>query len=364
MPEGVSARGILICGNSFGPGHRGTAPAARARADGSFSLHAVSDYGFLIGTADREWASEPWTGLIMAQDQDEPAEIEISVQPATPMQIRVTRGPNEEPQPGAWVFLNDQQRGIRWINSNGEQKSASGRVGSWFRTNPEGIAVCGVAQGPINVRLSSGSWNEERDLKIKSADPTEVRFHRTWTGIRKIVAPLLLNGERYRPSSKLVAFAWTRLVVFTQSHQPTIGDDSVELKFDDNQATVLVIDREAQLYGYGEITAETTRLELSMLPTATLSGTIVDENGKPLKKRRLKLISSEQSTASATETVLTDDEGQFRLISVPGGVELRLVLVNEEGQVPYDLPLIDLRFKSGEKRDAGMVQARRLTPQN
>lgn len=177
MPDGVSARGILIGANSFGPGHRGTDPSTRARADGTFELPAVSDFGFLIGTVDREWASEPWAGLIMAKDDDDPAVIDLSVQPATPIRIRVTQGPNDEPQPDAWIFLNDQQKAIRWIDSHGEQKSASGRIGSWLRTNSDGIATCGAAPGRINLRAVSNAWAEEKNLKIQPAEPIEVHFH-------------------------------------------------------------------------------------------------------------------------------------------------------------------------------------------
>ena len=93
MPAGSTAEGILITGFGFITGDTGDAPYARARRDGTFSLRVPSEYGYVLGINDFKWASDPWSGKILTKDTHDPAEIVMNVYPATPLTVRVTRGP-------------------------------------------------------------------------------------------------------------------------------------------------------------------------------------------------------------------------------------------------------------------------------
>lgn len=179
MPDGVSAQGILLKSRSFGSGNRSTLPSTRARADGSFELSACSDFGFVIGPIDREWTGKPWTGLIIARDDDEPATIEIPIEQATPVTVRVTAGLDGKPQAAIWIEMFDQEREVSWINSQGKKSGGIAQLYSILRTNSDGIAIGGATRGKIKVRaVVEGVWWEGKELKVESAEPIEIHFHR------------------------------------------------------------------------------------------------------------------------------------------------------------------------------------------
>ncbi len=111
MPDGADARGILVTGFGFGPASRGDVPYARARRDGRFTLQVPSEHAYVLGIADLKWASDPWAGTILPKDSARPREITIKVYPATPLTVRVTRGPRREPVVNAWVDLSGVAEG-------------------------------------------------------------------------------------------------------------------------------------------------------------------------------------------------------------------------------------------------------------
>ena len=70
---------------------------------GHFSFAVPSEHGYVLGIEDLKWASDPWTGMILGKDSAKPAEITMKVYPATPLTVRVTRGPQRDPVVNAWV---------------------------------------------------------------------------------------------------------------------------------------------------------------------------------------------------------------------------------------------------------------------
>lgn len=129
MPPGVSAEGILITGFGFGPESSGDIPYARARKDGEFELQVPADHAYLLGICDLEWAGKLWSGLILKSETAQPAEIKIAAYPATPVSIRVTRGPAHTPVAGAWVHVS-APGDVKWVDRQGAQQDGSASVHS------------------------------------------------------------------------------------------------------------------------------------------------------------------------------------------------------------------------------------------
>ena len=78
---------------------------------GHSRLRVPSEHGYVLGIDDLKWASDPWTGMILGKDSAKPAEITMKVYPATPLTVRVTRGPRRDPVANAWVDLTSQGTG-------------------------------------------------------------------------------------------------------------------------------------------------------------------------------------------------------------------------------------------------------------
>ena len=63
-----------------------------------------------------------------------------------------------------------------------------------MRTDADGLARAGVGKGEYSVRLSVGTWDEEQIIRVGSAEPVAVKFHRDWVGPKRVTGRLLLGG--------------------------------------------------------------------------------------------------------------------------------------------------------------------------
>ena len=351
MPEGASAAGILITGFGFGPTNHGVVPTARARPDGRFTLNVPSAHGFALGVVDSAWASNLWTGSILTTDDANPAEIAIPVYPATPLTIRVTRGPKREPVANSLVWIHTNTN-FTWTNPTGERRSATGGTGFWTRTDAEGGAHAGVGRGKQLVRLSLESWNEEQTIEITSDQPRMVEFYRPWVGRRRVDGRLTDGTDPYPPTPTLTARAWLTQL----HHQPeridlTVGPDgSFTIERDAATFQILAIDSERQRAGFAKIGPETATVDLALQPTATYGGTLVDEDNQPLPNRTIEL-SLKEIWADPIASTRTDAQGHFRFAIVPAATPLsvRLPHVGNDG---WQLTLFnsDQLFQPGEIR--------------
>ena len=361
MPEGVSGKGLLVTGFGFGPYNRGHVPQVRAREDGTFAMRIPSAHGYVLGISDVEWSSELWSGIILGADTDEPLEIELEAYPATPLIVKVTRGSNREPVKGAWVHVKRRGR-VGLIDSSGKPKTGNGSVRSWHLTDAQGIARAGLGKGPVEVRLSSGDWSATRKIEVESDEPVEMEFYRPWQGKRRLTARLTHAGNTYKPSSGLVARAWTEQSrSLGPIHKPKVLDDgTVEVEFDQPTISLLVIDRKKSLSGFIRVGPDDTSVEIDMLPTATYSGTMLDENGKPLADCSVRLVTT-SSFLDVVEFQRTDEQGCFQFTGVAVRTPLRLLMGgNERGMPERFLHGSERLFEPGEERKNDTLQPRRM----
>ena len=174
----------------------GDVPYARARRDGTFALRVASGYYYGCKSTIRSGRAIRGRARSSATHRGKQAEITMNVYPATPLTIRVTRGPRRDPVANAWVEVSSVKDSVDNISR-----------GSW--TDARGLTRTGVGKGPQKVTLRLDPWTEERTIQAASTEPVEIEFHRPWQGERHVTGRLLLDGARYVPSPELVAHAWT-----------------------------------------------------------------------------------------------------------------------------------------------------------
>ena len=116
--------GILVYGLRVRPAHRGDIPYARAGETEHSVFAFLRSTRYVLGIDDLRWASDPWAGMILAKDSARPAEIAIKVYPATPLTVRVTRGPEHEPVADAWVDLSSRGE-VKWTDGRARRRTGT-----------------------------------------------------------------------------------------------------------------------------------------------------------------------------------------------------------------------------------------------
>ena len=247
MPEGADAQGILVTGRGSGPTNNGDIPYARARHDGTFTSARPFRPWLCAGDRRPRMGHDPWSGMILVNDSAEPAAITMNVYPATPLTVRVTRGPEHGPVAGAWLSLSSKGK-INW-NDRKTGVKLSGSMGgthTWLTTNADGLARTGLGKGEHVLRLTSGDWTEERTLQVTSDEPVDVEFHREWNGKQHVAGRLLLDGmpirllRRLRPVPGGAARNRSEAPL---SVEPAVQPDgSFEVAFDAESVSLLFLD--------------------------------------------------------------------------------------------------------------------------
>lgn len=358
MPEGVSAEGLLVTGFGFGPGTTGDRPHARARRDGTFTIRVPSDHAYVLGIADLQWASDPWTGTILGKDM-QAAKITMKVYPATPATIRVTRGPGHDPVVYAWVDVVQRGR-VSWVDEQGKQRTGTAGVTGWLWTDARGVARTGLGHGEHELRLSSGKWSETRKLDVVANTPVEVEFHRPWAGERHITGRLMHDGARYTPSPAVKARAWAPQPRRLPLHfKPEVRPDgTLAVDFDAENLSLLVLDLSRNRSGFVQLGQENAPIELSLVATATYTGTLLDEEARPLADRTLQLdVKTANFVVSAPQR--TDKAGRFQFMDVPANVPLQLSILHEDEKPEYYFSDGDRLFNPGEIRENDRVKSHR-----
>lgn len=362
MPDGADAEGILVTGFGFGPKNNGDIPYARARRDGWFTLHIPAEHGYVLGIADLEWASNIWSGMILASERPGPARVSIETYAATPVTVRVTRGPNHDPVVDSWVE-SSSEGDVEWIDSSGSKRNGHSGVHNWLKTGADGEARTGVGRGKQKFRLSSGKWAEEKTIDVAADEPVVVEFHRGWVGDRRVTGRLTLDGALYEPSLPVAARAWTpeRPYEALASEPAVRPDGTFEVAFDAENVSLLVVDTKKRRSGFAHIGPGDANIDLPMLATATYSGTLLDESAQPVADRTLTLHVAEAGVKfEATAAQTTDGAGHFRFLAVPVGVPLQLRIENEKDGPQYFPARDGLLFDPGEKREDDKALLRQM----
>ena len=225
------------------------------------------------------------------------------------------------------------------------------------------MARAGVGKGEHELRLSSGDWNEERTVQVTSEKPVEVEFHRSWNGKRRITGRLMLDGAPYTPSPTLVARAWGAP---PSSHQlppafePVVHPNgSFEVAFDAESASLFFVDRDQQRSGFAEQVHGDADVDVTMEPTATYSGVLVDDNAQPVAGRTLEMyVKTSEYFTKPVAAQQTDKAGRFRFTGVPSKVPLQFSIRHQPDDPECYIANDDPIFKPGEIRENDQLKLR------
>lgn len=323
VPSGCDPTGLLIRAQSFGPGNRIDVTATRVRGDGRFSLAIAPEHCYALAICDRDWTSAPATG-VLARSESEPKSLELHVAPSTPLKIRATIGSQRRPMQQTGLSI-ERLIEMEWKDADGEHRLGEGSLRHWMITDAAGTIRTGIGRGTYRIRIAHENWHEERILKVASAGPLEVAFHKPYEGRREIRGQLIFeSGLRSDFSDiKLLAVESTR----SKDNTSVVEIDAEgRFVFQTLCQTVNFFALDATHSLCGAATAgETDRsVTISLKPTSRYEGQLVDGVGNPIAGAEL-LLSLQTAPGVFVRTCRTDGSGRFQFDHVLIEQRLRLI---------------------------------------
>jgi hypothetical protein len=326
MPDGSSPEGLLITGTGIGTSAMGHNLSARVRKDGSFTLYVAADHAYSLCLVDDKWASDSWTGVILTSDEAAPKELNFAAYEATPLSVRVTRGPKHEPVQGAWVNVSSGDR-FWWQDARGERQIGDGGPQRGVYTDKQGRAQFAVGKGKQELFLATGNWREPKTIKVASDEPISVDFYRPWADKRTIPGRLILQNRPYKAGAGTIVRAWNLAPPKVTAEAPASPDGRFTLAIDAAEVYLLAVDPKNLLAGSRLVTAKEATADLELRPMGSVSGQVVDSRGEPLVGQGVELVFAGPDFRMwqiVLQSTTVDERGHFKLDSVPAGIPLRV----------------------------------------
>ncbi|HET6327482.1 MAG TPA: hypothetical protein VFG04_22560 [Planctomycetaceae bacterium] len=327
MPDGTSPEGLLITGTGIGSSaSTGHNPSAHVRRDGTFTLYVAADHAYSLCLVDDKWASDSWTGVLLTKEDAAPKSLDFVAYPAIPLSVRVTRGPKHEPVEGAWVNVQSGDQ-FFWLDARGERQMGDGGPQRGLYTDKTGRAQFGVGKGKQEVFLATGNWREPRTIKVTSDDPTTVEFYRPWVDKRTISGQLVYEHRPHKAGPATIVRGWNPVWPQITSEAIVAPDGRFTLSIDAPDVYLFAVDPKNLLSAARSVAAAAATAELDLTPLGSLSGVIVNTNGKRLASQGVQLVFAGldfQMWQIVVQSTTSDERGYFRFDSVPAGVPVRI----------------------------------------
>jgi hypothetical protein len=175
VPGGVAAEGLTISADGMHESGWRHDTKARVRRDGSFTINLAPGDAYAVQLTDSKWASDAWTGVV-PRDGEPPA-IVLEAYPATPLSVRVTRGPGHEPIADTWINLSSLHE-VFWNSGRGRSMVMQPGIRTGLYTDATGTARLFVGKGKHAVFFALKGWHEERPVTVTSSRPVLVEVDR------------------------------------------------------------------------------------------------------------------------------------------------------------------------------------------
>ena len=161
----------------------------------------------------------------------------------------------------------------------------------------------------------------------------------------------------------LVARAWAPQSshLIPLAFEPVVHPNGTfEVAFDAESVSLFFIDRDQQRSGFAERVHGDADVDVTMEPTATYSGTLVDENAQPVAGRTLEMYvkTSDDKSVAAQQT---DKAGRFRFTGVPSNVPLQFSNRHESDGPECYVVNGDRMFNPGEVRENDQLKLHRVS---
>ena len=316
--NGKPTAGILVLAQGCGPGFDNGNGRARTAADGSYEMTVNTNQSYVVTVSDDDWAAPSHIGVIVREGRPV-AGLDFRLGRGTLIHGTVTIGSAGKPAEAQNVWLHQSGGELPKELRENDQYSHEVGMDRWATTDTSGRYRMRVATGTYSIGIPGQIVQETITINNGHELIHNFRMPRPKRG--PISGRIVLAGQ----SNRGVAGAKIEGVIA----EPLAGLDLVitadaEGRFRaDRELKKMVVHAESPdgfLGGIVEISGDDAEIEIPIGPTATASGIVLDERGKPVANALLnwgRRVHEGGENAPFRDCfgpkVTTDAEGQFVL---------------------------------------------------
>ncbi|WP_435009078.1 sigma-70 family RNA polymerase sigma factor [Tundrisphaera lichenicola] len=327
--DGSPASGIMVETYGTGRGHDHGQDRTRSDADGSYELTVSPGEAYAVYVQDDNWAAPSRLDVIVLPDHSV-KNVDFKLTRGTIIRGKVTVGSDDKPVAGQYMRLDE---------STGEQAPAEVRDEGdhvWREVRRQ-FGELTDAEGRYSIRVGPGTYTlfgpphlENEKFTVKD-EPELIRDFRMPRPEKGPISGRVVEAV----SGKGVAGAKIDFVAANNRGVPRAvfadGEGHFQFERDLDKLVVCVKSADGSLGAIVEVGAEDPEVVIPISPTATATGLLLDEQGKPAANqplewgRRVYLDEEEQiSMTCFAPKVVTDAEGRFILPSLVVGQEYNI----------------------------------------
>jgi beta-lactamase regulating signal transducer with metallopeptidase domain len=316
-PDGRPAQGTLVL---VGLGALGRVPAGtRTDADGKYTFDSIAPgFSRMIVVYDENWAAPSKTSDVL-RDGEEKGGLDFTLSKGTLVRGRLTEGPDHRPAAGAIVSLIEEggplPKEVRTVGAS------TLRLGRLTYTDARGDYRLRV--GPGRYRLATEGLDDSEFPPVDVQNQDEIvhdlaaKARAREMYLNGVVMEKTATGDR--PVAGALAFRWP---VYGSSRTDEQGRFIVERM--PGETTLYAFCPDKSLAGFASVHAGAESANVIVSKTGRVSGRVVDSNGKPVAKHRVRvqLAKGRYATAPAhfaVSALITDDQGRFTYSDGPVG---------------------------------------------
>ena len=353
FPDGSPAPGIEV--HAFGSGQRSDNGQDQTRTgiDGTYELRISPGEAYAVYVQDKDWAAPSRLDVVVSEGK--PAEgVDFKLTRGTTIRGRVTVGSGNRPVPNQYIWL-DESGGPAPENLREKGDTVHREIRRQFGSTTDSSGHYSIRVGPGTYTLMGSPRTENERITIKNEAELVRDFRMPRPEKGTLTGRVILAGAKdsgVAGAQVEVAAANMMAIPFTVAADAD-GRFRVERELDP-----LVICAKSPDGSPGaiiEVGAEDPQVVIAVAPTATATGLLLDEQGKPAANqklywgRRVYLNEEESvSTVCFAPKVVTDGEGRFTLPSLVVGQEYGIAVqrgntypaagaVRPEKAGPFDL---------------------------
>jgi RNA polymerase sigma factor (sigma-70 family) len=333
--DGSPAAGIRLEANGSGKKLDHGQGEALTGADGRYEMMVNPDEAYAVSVDDKDWAARSrLDGMVR---RGKPAEgVDFTLTRGTLLRGTVSVGDGDKPASGVYIRLDENGGPAPEEFRDADDKFTAHEVRRQFGVSTDAAGHYSIRIGPGTYTLMGPPRTKDEKLVVK--DETElVRDFRMPRPERGPFAGRVVRADDLR---KGVAGAHIEIVAqsVTSYHPPLTADSEGRFRAERSldPITICALSPDGALGAIVERGAEDPGAIIAVSPTATATGLLLDEKGKPAAKQpldwgRLVYMTPEKNVMSyhfATR-VVTDESGRFTLPSLVVGQDYHIAVRRE-----------------------------------